>query len=148
MINEFKDTYLKKQIKISTEIFDETINIITCPEDINDYFRHVIPVDIQTQECVIVLYFDRRNNVIGHHVNSIGGTHYCVTDLKIMFSVALSCLATSIICIHNHPSGVLKPSEEDLKLFRKIKKFSKLISIECLDFLIVTKDGSHSCQIE
>jgi len=148
MINEFKDTYLKKQIKISTEIFDETINIITCPEDINDYFRHVIPVDIQTQECVIVLYFDRRNNVIGHHVNSIGGTHYCVTDLKIMFSVALSCLATSIICIHNHPSGVLKPSEEDLKLFRKIKKFSKLINIECLDFLIVTKDGSHSCQIE
>ena len=148
MNTEFKDTYLKKQIKISTKVFDETINIITCPEDVDNYFKHVISVDIQTQKCVIVLYFDRRNNIIGHHVNAIGGTHYCITDLKIMFSIALSCLATSIICIHNHPSGNLKPSEEDFKLFRKIKKFGNLIDITCLDFLIVTKDGSHSCQLE
>jgi DNA repair protein RadC len=139
--------FFKKYISIEMKIFDESSNIITCAEDICRYFRNVIPVDINTQECFIVLYLDTRNNIIAHHVNSIGAINYSLVDLRILFSVGLKCLATNMICIHNHPSGNLKPSEADLNLFKKIKKFGDMIQIQCLDFLIVNDNDSYSCHL-
>ena len=141
------NNFFKKYITIQMKVFDKTSNIITCAEDVDRYFRHVIPVDINTQECIVVLYLDPKNNIIAHHVNSIGAINYSLADLRIMFSAGLQCLATNMIVIHNHPSGNLKPSDADLHLFKRIRDFGDMISIKCLDFLIVNENGSYSCHL-
>ena len=139
-----KSTCLKQEIKISVDKFDNENNIINSSEDICDYFRNIIPVDINTQECFVIIYLDKKNDVIGYNINSIGGIDQSIVDVRLIFAVALKCLASAIICIHNHPSGNLKPSKSDVQVEKQIKKIADYHSISCLDFLIVTEDGDYS----
>ena len=60
------------------------------------------------------------------------------------FPVILKSCATAIITVHNHPSGKLKPSESDKVIFRKIKESAKILDINYLDNLIITKEGKYS----
>nr|WP_298541888.1 JAB domain-containing protein [uncultured Aquimarina sp.] len=68
---------------------------------------------IEVREQFFVLYIDNSNKVLGYHTHSVGGIKGSVVDIRILFSVALKSLATSIIIAHNHPSGALKPSTSD-----------------------------------
>ena len=139
-----KNTYLKQEIKISVEKFDNENNIINGSTDICNYFRNIIPIDINTQECFTIIYLDKKSNVIGYNVNSIGGIDQSIVDVRLIFTIALKCLATSIICIHNHPSGNLTPSSSDIQVEKQIKKVAEYHNISCLDFLIVTENGDYS----
>lgn len=57
---------------------------------------------------------------------------------------ALLCNANGIILAHNHPSGNLKPSAEDVKITQKIKEASQFLSIQLLDHFILTSDNHFS----
>jgi DNA repair protein RadC len=61
--------------------------------------------------------------------------------VKLVFQYGLLCNASSLILIHNHPSGSLDPSRADLDLTKKIKEASLIIEIQMLDHLIITKEG-------
>lgn len=50
----------------------------------------------------------------------------------------------NLVSVHNHPSGKLKPSEHDINIFKKIKEASKLLDVQYLDNLIITKNGKYS----
>jgi len=52
--------------------------------------------------------------------------------------------ATSIIIAHNHPSGKLEPSEEDIKLTEKVKKIAELLDLYLIDHIIITKEDFYS----
>ncbi|WP_378182075.1 RadC family protein [Aquimarina sp. SS2-1] len=99
---------------------------------------------IEIREQFFVLYLDNSNKVLGYHRHSVGGIKGSVVDLRILFSVALKSLATSIIIAHNHPSGALKPSNSDIVITNKIKKAGELLDIELLDHIILTKNGFYS----
>lgn len=99
---------------------------------------------IQLQEELNVLLLNRATNVIGIYNLSKGGTSSTVVDVKLLFAVALKCNASAIIIAHNHPSGNLKPSEQDIKITQKIKEAGELMEIKLFDHLIVTKFGYFS----
>lgn len=61
-----------------------------------------------------------------------------------LLQVALKTMVTSIIISHNHPTGVLKPSQADILLTEKIREAAKLLDIELLDHLIVSNEGYYS----
>ncbi|MEY2764107.1 MAG: hypothetical protein RLZZ205_531, partial [Bacteroidota bacterium] len=65
-----------------------------------------------------------------------------IVDIKLIMSVALKSLASGIILSHNHPSGNLDPSEEDIKITQRIKSACELLDIKLLDHIIMspTKD--------
>jgi DNA repair protein RadC len=65
-------------------------------------------------------------------------------DPRVVFTIALKSLATSIIVAHNHPSGNLKPSDSDRDITKKLKSAGSLLDIQLLDHLIITKDGYTS----
>ncbi|HET7818683.1 MAG TPA: JAB domain-containing protein, partial [Bacteroidia bacterium] len=67
-----------------------------------------------------------------------------MVDLKIIFKVALEHLASSVILCHNHPSGNLKPSHEDIALTKKVKEAGKLLDIQVLDHVIFSDEGYYS----
>jgi len=99
---------------------------------------------IELQEEFKVLLLNRANIILGIYPLSKGGVSGTFVDVKLLLASAIKANASSIIIAHNHPSGNLKPSENDIRLTRKIKEASKLCDINLLDHLIVTKDGFYS----
>jgi DNA repair protein RadC len=85
-----------------------------------------------------VLLLNRHNELIRPVQISSGGVAGTVVDPKIIFKHALEQLASALILVHNHPSGSLKPSEEDRKLTRKLREAGAVLDIPILDHLIFT----------
>ena len=99
---------------------------------------------IQFQEEVKVILLNRANVVLGIYELSRGGSTSCIVDLKIILSVALKTHSSSIIVVHNHPSGKLEPSEGDKRLTTRLNKACEIIDLVLLDHLIVTKESFYS----
>jgi DNA repair protein RadC len=94
---------------------------------------------INYQEQVVVLYLNRANNTVGIQKLSSGAISGCLIDGRIIFTMALQTGASGIIIAHNHPSGSLMPSQSDITITDKLKKFGKLINISLLDHLIINE---------
>lgn len=99
--------------------------------------------DLQVEEFWIIM-LSRSNNVIKKQKISQGGVAGTVADPKIIYKYALEETASGLILIHNHPSGNLKPSQEDIYITQKLKDGGKLLDIQVLDHLIITDNGYYS----
>lgn len=107
-----------------------------------DAYEQIRPylLDLPHEEFWLLL-LTRANEVIRPVQVSQGGVSGTVADPKIIFKLALEHLASSIILVHNHPSGNLKPSEADKDLTRRLSSAGKLLEIPILDHLIFTDAG-------
>ncbi len=91
-----------------------------------------------------ILLLNRANKVIGKHQISQGGVAGTVADPKRIFHLALQNLASGIILCHNHPSGNIKPSTQDINLTNKINEGAKLLEIKLLDHIIIGDETYYS----
>ena len=91
-----------------------------------------------------ILLLNRRNIVIKKQLISSGGVTGTVADPKIIFKSALEELACGIILAHNHPSGNLKPSQQDIHLTKKMTEGGRVLEIPVLDHIIFTDNGYFS----
>ncbi len=91
-----------------------------------------------------MLVLDRGLRILDRFRISTGGMHGAVADPKVIFKEALDRRASAIILCHNHPSGQLRPSEEDIRLTRKLVEGGRLIEIAVQDHLIITSAGYYS----
>ena len=115
---------------------------ITCSRDI---YRTVQPhlQDLPHEEFWVVLL--NRANVVMRTVSiSRGGVAGTVADPKLIFKEALEQLASSVILVHNHPSGNKNPSAADIALTRKLKDAGQFLDLPILDHLIYTDAGYYS----
>ncbi|WP_312090052.1 JAB domain-containing protein [Chryseobacterium sp.] len=95
---------------------------------------------IEMQEEVKLILLNQSNTVLGIYNLSKGGINSSLVDVRLILSVALKCLATGLILIHNHPGGNLNPSSADLAIVKKLKTACKLLDITLLDSIIITKE--------
>lgn len=133
---------IKVQYDSSSEIQNVTIN-----DDVaaSSFIRGLYEEEsIEVQEYFFVLYLNRRNKIKGYYKHAIGGINSVTVDTRIILAVAMKSLSTSIIVAHNHPSGSILPSEEDIRLSKRLKEAAKLFDIKLLDSIILTKDGYYS----
>ncbi len=120
----------------------KALDIIGSSKDAyNTMKRHL--VDLNHEEFWILLT-GRGNKVLGKELISKGGLSETLVDLKVLFSAALQQQAANIFLFHNHPSGSLEPSQNDIYLTKKIVGAGKLLDINILDHLIVTDKGYYS----
>lgn len=113
-------------------------------KDAHNVLRNVFDNNqIGVREEFIVLYLDRSNKVLGSYTGFKGGITGVIVDPRIVFSIALKCLAVSLVIAHNHPSGNLTPSLEDKKLTAKIKQGGRFLDIFLLDHLILNPVGDY-----
>lgn len=91
-----------------------------------------------------VLMLDRGLRLIERHRCSVGGLHGTVADPKCIFKAAIDKRASCILVAHNHPSGQLRPSEEDIRLTRKLVEGGRMLDILVQDHVIVTASGYYS----
>jgi len=115
---------------------------ITCSTDIYNAIRPNLQ-DLPHEEFWIVL-LNRANVVMRKQSVSIGGVAGTVADPKLIFKHALEQLASSIILVHNHPSGNRNPSAADIALTRKLKEAGQFLDLPILDHLIYTDLGYYS----
>ncbi|WP_420378266.1 JAB domain-containing protein [Gilvibacter sp.] len=99
---------------------------------------------VELQEEFKVLLIDRDNTVLGIYSLSKGGIAGTVVDVRLILVAALKAKASAIILAHNHPSGNLKPSGQDLNLTKKIIKATKLLDIDLLDHIILSNQDYYS----
>lgn len=88
-----------------------------------------------------IILLNRANRILGIMPISVGGTAGTIADPKVIFASALKCNAASIILVHNHPSGNLKPSQADIELTRKLKNAGQFLDLPVIEHIILTKDG-------
>lgn len=110
-----------------------------------DSYDQLLPVfsDLDHEEFWVLL-LNRANFVIGKYLISIGGLSGTIADPKVIFKTALEYNAAYIILAHNHPSGNLKPSKEDLQLTKKLVSGGEMMDIVVLDHLIITNKAYFS----
>lgn len=91
-----------------------------------------------------ILFLNRNNRVIQKSCISKGGISGTVVDVRLILKPAIECMASGIILGHNHPSGNLKPSQEDINLTQKVKQAAKLLDIALMDHLIIGDQNYYS----
>lgn len=111
-------------------------------EDVEKMFRPQLS-NLKHEEFWVV-YLSTANTILGKSKVSQGGSSSTTVDHKIIVKRAVELLASSIILIHNHPSGVASPSDADKSLTAKVSGAANLFDIEVLDHLIVTSGDSFS----
>lgn len=84
-----------------------------------------------------VLYLNRSNGIIDKEKISLGGTVGTVIDVKIIMKHGVEKLASSIVLVHNHPSGNIQPSESDKKITQKIREAGNIMDISTVDHVII-----------
>lgn len=93
-------------------------------------------MNIQEQFCV--LFLNNANEVIGFRCLSTGTLNSSLIDLRILFGIACKSLTSSIVIAHNHPSGKLIASNDDIEVTHKIKQAGDILDIKLLDHIILT----------
>ena len=117
---------------------------IQSSRDAVNVLREVWSNQIEVREEMVMMLLDRSNRVLGYHLLSQGGITGTVVDVRLLYSVALESLASGIILCHNHPSGNTQPSGADKQLTKNIKESGKLLDIDLLDHIIITKHAYFS----
>lgn len=101
--------------------------------------RYLIPkIGELEQEGFYVLFLNLRNQILGEKLLFLGGTTRTLVDDRLIFRKAVSFDASRIIIAHNHPSGVVSPSQADLDITQRIYQRGKYLGIELFDHLIIT----------
>ncbi|MCB0757931.1 MAG: DNA repair protein RadC [Flavobacteriales bacterium] len=91
-----------------------------------------------------LLLLDRGLRLIESRRVSVGGLHGTVADPKVIFRCALEKGASCMVVGHNHPSGQLRPSEEDVRLTHKLMEGGRMLDIIVQDHIIITAGGFYS----
>ncbi len=118
------------------------LTTITSSRDVINYFKPKLE-SLQHEECWI-LYLTSSNSVIETQRISVGGVTSTVVDHRLIIKRALELLSSQFIMIHNHPSGSIEPSGEDVELTEKVKTAAQLFDIKLLDHIIIGRSGDYS----
>jgi DNA repair protein RadC len=99
------------------------------------------------QEHFILVTLNGAHNVISVSIVSIGLANKTIAHPREIFCKAISDRASAIIICHNHPSGALEPSGEDISLTGEIFKAGEIVGIPLIDHIIFSKTGYASLKI-
>jgi DNA repair protein RadC len=118
---------------------------ISCAGDV---FNELTELQKEQKEHFVALYLDGANKVLKKETISVGTLNQSLVHPREVFRTAIVSNSTSIIVAHNHPSGVLKASHEDIDVTKRLKKAGKILGIGLLDHLIITDGGYLSLKDE
>jgi len=129
---EFSKRFLiKEEIKIKS-----SSDIVKIADDLKN----------KKQEYFLTLTLDGAHNLIQKRVVFIGTLNQTLIHPREIFADAITDRAADIILVHNHPSGTLAPSKEDLLITKKLEEAGKIVGINVIEHIIISKTGYYSFQ--
>lgn len=115
---------------------------IRCSEDIYNVMHQFLQ-GLDHEECWVI-YLNQASKVIRKQRISTGGLAATQVDVRLVLREALKLNATSLILVHNHPSGNEKPSADDDRLTQSTFQAAKILNIRMLDHVIYADDKYYS----
>jgi len=112
------------------------------PDIIFEYFKSTL--ENEMQECFYCIYLDSKKKIITNKLLFKGTLDRSLVHPREVFKEACLVSASSIICVHNHPTGNAKPSEEDIFLTKALKQIGDIMGIPLNDHIIIGKDEYYS----
>lgn len=131
---------LARRIKASEKWYSK--KKITCPEDIAEIFIPLLRDEIKEQFITVCL--NSSNQIIKYEVISVGNLNSSIVHPREVFKVAIDNNSASIFLIHNHPSGNLEPSREDIAITKRLVEAGNIFDIKVLDHIIIAGDNFTS----
>lgn len=128
--------------RINTSIVSINQVVFNNPKIIFEYYKNKL--ESKKQEYFYAVYLDSAKRIILEKLLFMGTINQSIVHPREVFKEAYLCNATSIICIHNHPSGNVIPSKEDINLTKKLIEIGKLFGIEIVDHIIIGKNKYYS----
>jgi DNA repair protein RadC len=110
--------------------------------------EHLDKIKFEEKESFFVATLDSSHKLINFHIVSTGLLNRTLVHPREVFRVAISDNAAHIIIGHNHPSGDLTPSEEDLAVTKRLKQAGGIIGISVMDHLIVSPSDGYFSMLE
>lgn len=98
----------------------------------------------QQHEEFWTMFLNSSGSILSTKRISSGGIGATVVDSRLVFKYAVDELASAVILCHNHPSGVLRPSDADIHLTQKLKEAAKLLDMTVSDHIIIAESGYYS----
>lgn len=129
-------------VKRSLKIQEETLPIIHSTKDV---LAQAVYLRQKTREHLMTIYLNARNEMIWKKESTFIGTlNASLVHPREIFAEALRQNAAAVILVHNHPSGDPEPSEDDLLITKRIVEAGKIMGIDVLDHVIITKNKIFS----
>jgi len=129
-------------IKRALKIQDETLPIIRSTKDV---IAQAVYLRDRSREHLMTIYLNARNEMVWKKQSTFIGTlNANLVHPREIFEHALIHNAASVILVHNHPSGDPEPSEDDLEITKRIVEAGKIMGIDVLDHVIITKNKVFS----
>ncbi|ADC88710.1 DNA repair protein RadC [Thermocrinis albus DSM 14484] len=134
-----KACQIKAVVELSSRINDPYSHIrISSPEDVYQFVKDKVD---DRREHLVAVYLGPNNKVIDYEVVAIGRMNSLYAEPKDILYRAVHTACYSIVVVHNHPKGDLKPSQEDIEFTKRLKKACELLGFQLLDHLIINKKG-------
>ncbi|MCX6693792.1 MAG: DNA repair protein RadC [Methanomicrobiales archaeon] len=121
----------------------DTHKRVTTPEDV---LALVSFLQDRPQEHFICISLNGAGEVIGQRTVTIGLLNHSLVHPREVFADAITDRAASIICVHNHPSGSLEPSREDISVTHQLRDAGEILGIRLLDHIIIA--GGRFCSLK
>lgn len=131
--------------KRALEVNDTNLPVIN---NAKDTMAQLSDIRELKKEHFVVLYLNAKNQLIHKETISIGTLNANLVHPREVFEPALKHSASQIITAHNHPSGDSKPSEDDMELTKRLTEAGKLMGIDIMDHVIVSKNNYFSFKEE
>ncbi len=136
-----KASQIISAIELSRRYLIKQNKKVTSPQDI---FNELKDFTTKKQEHFILITLDGASHIINTHTLFIGTLNQSIVHPREVFATAIEDRAASIIIAHNHPSNTPTPSQADINITNRLKEVAKLVGIELLDHIILTKDSYYS----
>jgi DNA repair protein RadC len=110
----------------------------------DEVFKLLEPLQFYDREVSGVLLMDIKNKLIGIHFVGVGGVDFSAVDIRLVIRILALSGATGMIFFHNHPSGEVKPSDEDIHLLNRLDEICKVVGFQLVDFVIIGRGLAKS----
>jgi len=143
-IGKVKAIELISAIELGKRIFlqKNSYNKLSSPKEIWEDARYLF--HSKKQEMFYCYYFNTKNDVLKKKCIFIGTNNRSTTHTREIFMEAYKVGASSIVCLHNHPSGDVTPSKEDINFTNHLIETGKIQGIPIIDHIIVGNDKYYS----
>ncbi|MBU2531044.1 MAG: DNA repair protein RadC, partial [Elusimicrobia bacterium] len=128
-------------VKRALKMGEETLPIIRSTKDVIAQFTYLRN---KSREHLAALYLNARNEMVYKKHLFVGTLNANLVHPREIFEHALIGNAASVILVHNHPSGDPEPSKSDLEITKRILEAGKIMGIDFLDHIIITKNKVFS----
>lgn len=141
-LTEDKRISLEKEISVNRPDIE---GVIRSPENVDELARGFLRMHEESEEYLYMICMNTKNKIIGVFEVSHGSVNSSIFSVREILQKALLANAVNIIMIHNHPSGDVSPSREDVNVTKRLHEAGKLVGVELLDHIIV---GEKYCSLK